>query len=81
MLLQVKALTNVKASTLQLLPYYMRIGATLNELFPDIGQGLAKHAEDEFASLLVRPPASRVSHGPLPGRPAAQGMKTHGIHL
>ena len=54
---QVKALTAVKASHLQLLPFYMRIGATLHALFPDIGQGLHKVGEDDFNSLLVRPSA------------------------
>ena len=50
---QVKALSTVKASALQLLPFYIRIGATLSDLFPDIGQGLVKKAEDEFSLLLV----------------------------
>ena len=53
-MLQVKALTTAKASALQLLPFYIRVGATLNALFPDIGQGLAKTAEDEFTSLQAR---------------------------
>ncbi|KAK9809827.1 hypothetical protein WJX73_010709 [Symbiochloris irregularis] len=50
----VKALVTLKASALQLLPFYVRVGATLNALFPDIGQGLVRHAESTFTSLQAR---------------------------
>ena len=37
--LQTQALCEVPRGGLQLLPYYIRVAASLNQVFPDIGQG------------------------------------------
>lgn len=41
--MQTRALCEVPRGGLQLLPYYMRIAASLSQVFPDIGQGGREH--------------------------------------
>ena len=43
------------------LPAIARVAATLSALFPDIGQGLSKAVQDEFALLQVRSHQLRAS--------------------
>lgn len=55
MTLQMKALCEVPRNGLQLLPYYARITAALNRVFPEIGQGTAvKQCTDTWNLTLVQ---------------------------
>ncbi|KAK9806738.1 hypothetical protein WJX72_000988 [[Myrmecia] bisecta] len=47
----VKTLCSVPWGQLQMLPYYARIAASLNQVFPDIGFALVKAQEEEFEFL------------------------------
>lgn len=55
---QVKALCENQRGNVQLLPFYMRIAATLSAVFPDVGAALLKAQEDEFEHLQVRAPSA-----------------------
>ena len=49
----IRTLCDNPRSTPQLLPFYSRVIATLNKVFPDVGAAIVKAQEDEFSYLQV----------------------------
>eukprot|EP00899_Mesostigma_viride_P014203 jgi/Mesvir1/22784/Mv14173-RA.2 len=50
----VRALFNVPRNSLELLPYYARLAATLSAVIKDIGAPLVTLLEEEFAAIIAR---------------------------
>lgn len=50
----IRALCDVPKACLPLLPFYSRIAAILNQIFPDIAAGIVAHLEHEFNGLMAK---------------------------
>lgn len=60
----VRALLDVPRASLQLLPYYARIAATLSAVFPDVAAAIVAYLEDEFKALLSKKDATNLTLEP-----------------
>lgn len=59
-----RALFEIPRGQLQLIPYYCRIAATLATVFPDLGQALVTHVEEEFQALLLKKDVTQTTLEP-----------------
>ncbi len=75
LVLQVRALLDTQHGNPQMLPFYCRVTATLNQVFPDIGEAVAEAQKADFMHLRVS-----VLSVPLPAATAGSAEGAGGRH-